>query len=82
MLPESERDVAPPALIQQSLADVDPDVDAIFRLTQGHDLKQIKYCKESPSIHLAPGTFCPFNSQIRLFVWTLHIKVGRSSTVV
>ncbi|KAF8951652.1 hypothetical protein BGZ52_010451 [Haplosporangium bisporale] len=50
MLPESERDVAPPALIQQGLVDLDPDVDAIFRLTQGQELTQIKYCKESPSI--------------------------------
>ncbi|KFH71430.1 hypothetical protein MVEG_01729 [Podila verticillata NRRL 6337] len=57
MLPKSERDVAPPALIQQGLVDLDPDVDAIFRLTQGQELTQIKYCKESLSIRLAPGTF-------------------------
>lgn len=47
----------------QSLADLDLDVDAIFRLTQGQEeLKQIKYYKESPSIRLAPGALCPFNS--------------------
>ncbi|KAI9240719.1 MAG: hypothetical protein BYD32DRAFT_458529 [Podila humilis] len=34
--------VAPPVLIQQGLADLDPDVDAVFRLTQGQELKRIK----------------------------------------
>ncbi|KAF9375959.1 hypothetical protein CPC16_000440 [Podila verticillata] len=65
LLPDKLRDVvAPPALIQQGLADLDPDVDAIFRLTRQQELKRIKFCQESPSIRLAPGTFCPFNSQM------------------
>lgn len=77
-LPEPWRSVvAPPALIQQGLADLDPDVDAIFRLTQGQELKRIKYCKESPSIRLSPGSFCPFNSQVgnsrhHPIVWANH----------
>ncbi|KAF9178582.1 hypothetical protein BGZ51_005257 [Haplosporangium sp. Z 767] len=67
-LPEPERKlVAPPVLIQQGLADLDPDVDAIFRLTQGQELKKAKFCKKSPAVQLSPGSFCPFNSQNTLF---------------
>lgn len=46
-------------LIQQSLADLDPDVDAIYRLTNG---KQIRFIKNK-AIALDRFTFCPFNSQ-------------------
>ena len=50
-LPEHERQiVAPPPLVQQGLADLDPDVDAIFRLTQGREQKKTKFCKMSPSV--------------------------------
>jgi len=59
--------LAPPMLIQQGLADLDPDVDAIFRLTQVQELKQARFCKRSPSLRLSPGTFSPFNSQVRFF---------------
>lgn len=65
-LPVQVRNIlSPPMLIQQGLADLDPDVDAIFRLTQVQELKQAKFCKKSPSIRLSPGTFCPFNSQVQ-----------------
>lgn len=46
-------------LIQQSLADLDPDVDAIYRLSLGNKIKfdkNKKYC-------FAKGTYGPFNSQ-------------------
>ncbi len=46
-------------LIQQSLADLDPDVDAIYRLTNG---KVIKF-KKNKAVALNEYTFCPFNSQ-------------------
>lgn len=46
-------------LIQQSLADLDPDVDAIYRLTNG---KQIRFAKNM-AVALERFTFCPFNSQ-------------------
>ena len=59
--------LAPSMMIQQGLADLDPDVDAIFRLTQVQELKQAKFCKKSPSIRLSPGTFCPFNSQVKTY---------------
>lgn len=44
--------------IQQFLADGDPDVDAIFRLT---DERETYF--RSNTIILGSGTFCPFNSQ-------------------
>jgi len=51
------------APIQQGLADLDPDVDAIYRLTIG---EEVKFLKKDP-IFLAPGTYCPFNSQNTLW---------------
>jgi hypothetical protein len=47
------------APIQQGLADVAPDVDAIWRLI--FDSEQT--FRPGPSVFLAPGTWCPFNSQ-------------------
>jgi len=46
-------------LIQQGLADLDPDVDAIYRLTNGDTINFDKN-KEAA---LARGTYAPFNSQ-------------------
>lgn len=43
----------------QGLADIDPDVDAIFRLTRG---EKIIFEKKEP-IALDKGIYCPFNSQ-------------------
>ncbi|KAF9315390.1 hypothetical protein BG003_003098 [Podila horticola] len=80
-LPGQARDVlAPPMMIQQGLADLDPDVDAIFRLTQGQELKKAKFCKKSPSIRLSPGTFCPFNSQRLL--WDVNGSLGFTKPTV
>ena len=45
--------------IQQGLADGNPDVDAIYRLTLPLPIKFNK----SDSIALGEGSFCPFNSQ-------------------
>jgi len=53
----SKRTIKP--LIQQSLADLDPDVDAIYRLCI-HD--QIKFIKNK-KISLGKHVYCPFNSQ-------------------
>ncbi|KAF9969163.1 hypothetical protein BGZ73_008603, partial [Actinomortierella ambigua] len=70
---------------QQGLADLDPDVDAIFRLTQVQELTHAKFCKKSPSIRLSPGTFCPFNSQNTLFsydaLWGLLLPITVSFRV-
>ena len=45
--------------VWQSLADIDPDVDALYRLIIG---KNITFEKHR-SIFLPNGTYCPFNSQ-------------------
>ncbi|WOO43009.1 STELLO glycosyltransferase family protein [Rubellicoccus peritrichatus] len=45
--------------IWQGLADEDPDVDAIYRLTNG----ALCYFNERDPVVLGKGTLCPFNSQ-------------------
>tara|TARA_B100000029_G_scaffold334491_1_gene326588 strand:+ start:3010 stop:4011 length:1002 start_codon:yes stop_codon:yes gene_type:complete len=45
--------------VWNGLADKEPDVDAIFRLVDG---KQIKF-KNKKSVILSKNVFCPFNSQ-------------------
>jgi STELLO glycosyltransferases len=47
------------APIQQGLADLAPDVDAVWRLVLDREV----YFRPGPSLHLPPGTWCPFNSQ-------------------
>lgn len=54
---ETEQDFYCP--IQQGLADGNPDVDAVFRLTQSH---AVMFDKRSPVI-LSAGLWSPFNSQ-------------------
>jgi hypothetical protein len=56
MRPSAIDIVAP---IQQGLANVAPDVDAIWRLVQDRPLS----FRDGPSLALAPGCWCPFNSQ-------------------
>jgi len=55
---KKSRGVVP--LIQQALADNDPDVDAIYRLAIG---KIIKF-KKRKMVCLSKGTYSPFNSQV------------------
>ena len=45
--------------IQQGLADGDPDVDAIYRLT----LPLPQTFRQDVTVALGPGSWCPFNSQ-------------------
>ena len=45
--------------IQQGLANGSPDVDAVWRLI----LDQSVEFQPGPSIHIPPGSWCPFNSQ-------------------
>jgi hypothetical protein len=47
------------APIQQGLADLAPDVDAVWRLVLDREV----YFRPGPSLYLPPGTWCPFNSQ-------------------
>lgn len=53
----TEKSVMP--LIQQSLVDLDPDVDAIYRSVSG---KEIRFASHK-AYCLATRTYCPFNSQ-------------------
>jgi hypothetical protein len=45
--------------VQQGLANGNPDVDAIFRITLGSPV----HFKTNPPLLLSEGTWCPFNSQ-------------------
>jgi hypothetical protein len=60
----------------QGLANVDPDVDAIYRLTQPLNLM---FEEDSAAVALPKGIMCPFNSQNTLFareaLWGLLIPV-------
>lgn len=74
--------------IEQGLVNGDPDVDAIFRkpeqrLTQLHD--GIILFPAKPSCVLAPGMYCPFNSQNTFFhkkaFFTLYLPSSVSMRV-
>lgn len=60
----------------QGLANVDPDVDAIYRLTLPLG---ITFDGDAWAVALPSGAFCPFNSQNTLFakeaLWGLLIPV-------
>lgn len=47
------------APIQQGLANGSPDVDAVWRLVMDREIT----FDDAPSVSLAPGCWCPFNSQ-------------------
>jgi len=55
------------ALVLQGLADLDPDVDAIFRLTNPEDIATVHFDKTAGPIKLARGIASPFNSQNTLW---------------
>lgn len=45
--------------VWQGLANIDPDVDAIYRLTINKEI----HFEDKPSVALEKGVYCPFNSQ-------------------
>lgn len=59
----------------QGLVNKDPDVDAIYRLTQGKEV----YFAKKPPCSLPKGLFCPYNTQNTTFAydafWSLYIPV-------
>ena len=57
--------------ITQFLADEDPDVDAIYRLTNN---RRIAFKRDASPLLLKPGTWSPFNSQATL----IHRKYFRT----
>lgn len=73
--------------IYQGLANGDPDVDALFRLTRksrGVTLN-ITFDANAPGVVLPPGVFAPFNSQNTLYhysaFWGLLIPVSTTFRV-
>lgn len=62
--------------IWQGLVNGDPDVDAIFRLTDG---KRLDFSKKQSKFILGKGVYCPFNSQNTIwkkpFFWYLYLPV-------
>jgi hypothetical protein len=69
----------PTSIIQQSVVNGDPDVDAIFRLTKTLEYKRIdiKFDSSSPSVRIPLFKLTPFNSQNTLFhykaFWALYL---------
>ncbi|EKD94592.1 MAG: hypothetical protein ACD_26C00029G0002 [uncultured bacterium] len=69
--------------IEQGLVNGDPDIDAIYRLTRFH-AGNIIFTKKQACV-LAPGIYCPFNSQNTFFhkkaFFTLYIPGSVSMRV-
>lgn len=63
LLPAAE-DRSPTVAVVQSLADGDPDVDAIYRLTRHIPFV---FTRRETQVAFAPGTYVPFNAQATLF---------------
>lgn len=63
--------------VWQGLADEDPDVDAIYRLTNGQPI----YFNECGDTVLADGVVCPFNSQNTAFMKDLFSLLYLPSSV-
>jgi len=55
--------------IQQSLADLDPDVDAIYRLTQHRNIGHVKFNAFPDAITIPARTFVPFNTQNTFYMY-------------
>jgi len=67
--------------IQQGLADLDPDVDAIFRLTRPDALPNVEFDADQDPVVIAPGTLCPFNSQNTVFHYNAFWGLPLPTTV-
>ncbi|CAF2936853.1 unnamed protein product, partial [Rotaria sp. Silwood2] len=67
------------AYIQQYLADLDPDVDAIYRLSHPLSIGRIKFDRDQPPIALEPFTFSPYNTQNTITYyeafWGLYLPI-------
>jgi len=72
---KAPKDVSREKMVVQGLADLDPDVDAVFRLTRPEQVGKIRFCANVPAIRFEPGLYSPFNSQNTLFykdtLWSL-----------
>ncbi len=67
------------ACIQQKLFDLDPDVDAVTRLTRPASIKHAVFDMDRHPIVLEPFTFSPYNSQNTIHYssafWGLYLPV-------
>ncbi|CAF3788077.1 unnamed protein product, partial [Adineta steineri] len=67
------------AYIQQYLADLDPDVDAIYRLAHPLSIGRIKFDRDQPPIAIEPFTYSPYNTQNTVTYyeafWGLYLPV-------
>lgn len=72
------------ASIWQGLADLDPDVDAIFRMTHTDQLKRVIFTRRPP-VFIPHDAFAPFNSQNTMFFyesfWALYLPSSVSFRV-
>lgn len=63
--------------VWQAIANHDPDVDAIYRLTQP---LPVTFEAEEREIAIAPGTYVPFNAQATLWkhraLWCMYLPIG------
>ena len=62
--------------VWQGLADIDPDVDAIYRLTIGDEV-----CFNAGEVVLGEGVYCPFNSQNTFWCKSAFLFMYLPSTV-
>ncbi|CAF1446558.1 unnamed protein product [Adineta ricciae] len=73
------------AYIQQFLADLDPDVDAIYRLTNSFRLGHIQFDPQQTPIALDAFTFSPYNTQNTIThyeaFWGLILPITTTSRV-
>ncbi|UJR23246.1 hypothetical protein I4U23_026266 [Adineta vaga] len=67
------------AYIQQYLADLDPDVDAIYRLAHPMTIGRVQFDRDQPPIALESFTFSPYNTQNTVTYyeafWGLYLPV-------
>lgn len=72
------------ASIWQGLADLDPDVDAVFRMTHTDQLKRVIFPRRPP-VFIPHHKFAPFNSQNTIFsyesFWALYLPSSVSFRV-
>lgn len=71
--------------VQQGLANLDPDVDAIWRLTQPHLIGKIRFDKRPRPLIFPSGTMSPYNTQntVQLYsaFWGLLLPVSTTFRV-
>lgn len=60
---EQDTSTGYPATVQSYLADLDPDVDALWRLTQGDRIGTIRFSREKEPVVLPRGVYCSHNAQ-------------------